>query len=203
MKYYWQTLPPFGGHRFLDFLNSIDEEDKQRSASAVPDWSALLAWAQAFELIDADEATTLETWPQASTEYQRLLALRETGYRVLSARAAQREPQAQDLRELAQAGARALAESQLVTASGKALQWQASPSSALSLVGIRLGLDLIDCLWHTDLSRLKECGRCSGVFLDHGRGRGRRWCRMQSCGNREKVARHRNAGTAGEKGHNK
>ena len=193
MTHAWQTLAPFGGHLFLDFLNSIDEESKQRSASALPDWPALLEWAVTFELLDQQAASELKTWPdkRADAEYQRLLELRETGYRVFSALAAQREPDATDLDELAQTAAMAVAASKLVTQDGKALNWQVDRTSQHSLVAVRLGLELLDLLSHTDLSRLKECGRCTGLFLDHGRGRGRRWCRMQSCGNREKVARHR------------
>ncbi|MFG1498139.1 CGNR zinc finger domain-containing protein [Saccharospirillum sp. HFRX-1] len=193
MKYAWQTLAPFGGHPFLDFLNSIDEEDKQRSASALPDWPALLSWAVTFELLDQQEASELQTWPdkRADAEYQRLLELRETGYRVFSALAAQREPDATDLDELAQTAAMAVVASKLVAQDGKALNWQVDRTAKQSLVAVRLGLELLDLLSHSDLSRLKECGRCTGLFLDHGRGRGRRWCRMQSCGNREKVARHR------------
>ncbi len=42
-----------------------------------------------------------------------------------------------------------------------------------------------------DLSRLKRCDGCGRLFLDASRNRTRRWCDMQGCGNRAKVARHR------------
>ena len=42
-----------------------------------------------------------------------------------------------------------------------------------------------------DLVRLKTCGGCGRLFLDASRNRSRRWCDMQSCGNRAKAARHR------------
>ena len=42
-----------------------------------------------------------------------------------------------------------------------------------------------------NLSRLKSCDGCGRLFLDASRNRSRRWCDMQGCGNREKVARHR------------
>ncbi|MGH6819514.1 MAG: CGNR zinc finger domain-containing protein [Methylocella sp.] len=38
---------------------------------------------------------------------------------------------------------------------------------------------------------MRECGRCTGLFLHHGRGLGRRWCRMNTCGNRAKIERFR------------
>jgi predicted RNA-binding Zn ribbon-like protein len=42
-----------------------------------------------------------------------------------------------------------------------------------------------------DLGRLKGCDGCGRLFLDASRNRTRRWCDMQGCGNRAKVARHR------------
>ncbi|MBQ0987532.1 CGNR zinc finger domain-containing protein [Streptomyces sp. F63] len=47
-------------------------------------------------------------------------------------------------------------------------------------------------------SRLRECegDSCSRVYLDTSRGRRRRWCSSEICGNRERVARHRRRSTA-------
>lgn len=44
-----------------------------------------------------------------------------------------------------------------------------------------------------DRSRLRRCAGedCSLVYLDTSRGRRRRWCSSEVCGNRERVARHR------------
>ncbi|GLF93444.1 CGNR zinc finger domain-containing protein [Streptomyces yaizuensis] len=41
--------------------------------------------------------------------------------------------------------------------------------------------------------RLRQCQgvSCSRVYLDTSRGRRRRWCSSEVCGNRERVARHR------------
>ncbi|GAA3769588.1 CGNR zinc finger domain-containing protein [Streptomyces phyllanthi] len=40
---------------------------------------------------------------------------------------------------------------------------------------------------------LRQCAgdNCSIVYLDTSRGRRRRWCSSETCGNRERVARHR------------
>ncbi|MET9422732.1 ABATE domain-containing protein [Streptomyces sp. NPDC006540] len=42
-------------------------------------------------------------------------------------------------------------------------------------------------------SRLRQCegDNCRRVYLDTSRGRRRRWCSSEVCGNRERVARHR------------
>jgi predicted RNA-binding Zn ribbon-like protein len=50
-----------------------------------------------------------------------------------------------------------------------------------------LVLSLHDLLRRDDLVRLRECRRCTHLFLDLGRGRGRRWCAMARCGNRAKT----------------
>ncbi|MEW1657136.1 ABATE domain-containing protein [Streptomyces sp. NPDC093707] len=39
--------------------------------------------------------------------------------------------------------------------------------------------------------RLRQCAGCSLVYLDTSRGRRRRWCSSEVCGNRARVARHR------------
>ena len=41
-------------------------------------------------------------------------------------------------------------------------------------------------------ARLKHCGNtdCVLIFVDTSRGRKRRWCSMETCGNRAKVAKH-------------
>ncbi|KIZ18699.1 CGNR zinc finger domain-containing protein [Streptomyces natalensis] len=45
----------------------------------------------------------------------------------------------------------------------------------------------------TARGQLRECAGegCSLVYLDASRGRRRRWCSSEVCGNRERVARHR------------
>ncbi|GAA4817621.1 CGNR zinc finger domain-containing protein [Streptomyces ziwulingensis] len=44
-----------------------------------------------------------------------------------------------------------------------------------------------------DRARLRQCegDNCPIVYLDTSRGRRRRWCSSEVCGNRERVARHR------------
>ena len=56
--------------------------------------------------------------------------------------------------------------------------WPVAWSAALLLTG-------------PDLARLKCCDGCGRLFVDASRNRSRRWCDMQGCGNRAKVARHR------------
>ncbi len=49
--------------------------------------------------------------------------------------------------------------------------------------------------------RLRRCEgeHCTRIYLDTSRGRRRRWCSSEICGNRERVARHRRRSTSKEK----
>jgi predicted RNA-binding Zn ribbon-like protein len=53
--------------------------------------------------------------------------------------------------------------------------------------------DAIDVLGGSRAARLKRCegSRCSLLFVDTSRSARRRWCSMERCGNRAKVAAHR------------
>jgi len=83
----------------------------------------------------------------------------------------------------------AVARAELILVPGEA-RWRVQPQGP-EWPGDALALALERLLRRPDLGRLRECGRCSWLFLDHGRGRGRSWCDMRTCGNRAKAARHR------------
>jgi predicted RNA-binding Zn ribbon-like protein len=42
-----------------------------------------------------------------------------------------------------------------------------------------------------DLARVRKCAGCSLLFVDRSRPGNRRWCSMDRCGNRDKMARYR------------
>jgi predicted RNA-binding Zn ribbon-like protein len=48
-------------------------------------------------------------------------------------------------------------------------------------------LSLEDLLRSDELARVRQCKRCTWLFVDRGRGVGRRWCAMRTCGNRAKA----------------
>ncbi|MEV7129054.1 CGNR zinc finger domain-containing protein [Streptomyces sp. NPDC093260] len=83
---------------------------------------------------------------------------------------------------------------------GLLLRVLAGPPGCAALLAV-VARDAVELL--TDpvaRSALRECAGddCPIVYLDTSRGRRRRWCSSEVCGNRERVARHRRrtAGTA-------
>jgi predicted RNA-binding Zn ribbon-like protein len=68
-------------------------------------------------------------------------------------------------------------------------RWR-SPDSLL----LPIGEAVARFLCTEDFSHVKPCEGhpCTLLFVDHTRGRARRWCSMAACGNRAKQAAHRN-----------
>ncbi|MFD0413050.1 CGNR zinc finger domain-containing protein [Streptomyces sp. NPDC127108] len=63
------------------------------------------------------------------------------------------------------------------------------PEEALSMVA-RHAVELLN---GQDVPLLKECGNpeCTRTYVDRSRGTRRRWCGMESCGNKLKAAAYR------------
>jgi predicted RNA-binding Zn ribbon-like protein len=67
-------------------------------------------------------------------------------------------------------------------------RWR-SPESLLMPIGEALAR----CVCEEDFASIRACEghKCTLIFADHSRRRGRRWCSMAMCGNRAKQAAHR------------
>jgi predicted RNA-binding Zn ribbon-like protein len=73
-------------------------------------------------------------------------------------------------------------------------RWR-SPESLL----LPIGEAIASVVAHEDFSQIKACEghNCTLMFVDRTRARARRWCSMGVCGNRAKVAAHRQRRRAG------
>lgn len=67
----------------------------------------------------------------------------------------------------------------------------AGADMALPLARAALAIGAFLALPHAGTLRMCEADPCGGVFLDTSRSQKRRWCAMDSCGNRVKAQRHR------------
>ncbi|MDW3204436.1 MAG: CGNR zinc finger domain-containing protein [Alphaproteobacteria bacterium] len=191
----WSADDLIAEHRGLDFLNTVEDIDKTRSRTQIPDWPTALSWLQFAGILSAPEVTVFARDAGADRAFAALIDFRERAHHVFSAIAAARGtgdavPPAlprdfeADIRD-----AIACARPDPATAH---YAWQVDPDRAgADLARYRIVLMLWDLLQGPELARLKECGRCSWLFLDKARGVGRRWCRMSACGNRAKAERYR------------
>ncbi|MBB4267685.1 CGNR zinc finger domain-containing protein [Roseospira visakhapatnamensis] len=187
----WQRTGFFGGHVALDFVNTVNDEGKTRDRDALPDWPIAVAWAVEAEVITTTEAEALAEVSDADRALGDLVAFREAVWRLLSAVAGDAAPAPEDARAVSAviAGAHGLA---ALGIESRVARWRIGLDRAgADLIRARLALTLAALLASPELARVRECGRCTGLYLDHGRGRGRRWCRMSGCGNRAKAERFR------------
>ncbi|MHA7984628.1 CGNR zinc finger domain-containing protein [Rathayibacter sp. CAU 1779] len=123
-------------------------------------------------------------------EFGASLALRETIYRVGAARAASRTADAVDIAALNRAAALGRGSRSLNDGADGA-SWNLSAGREVrDALGI-LSDDAIRILSSSQPGRIKACEGpgCQGLFLDTSHGGNRRWCSMNTCGNKIKKAR--------------
>jgi predicted RNA-binding Zn ribbon-like protein len=177
------------GHPALTFLNTVTDDGKTRAQNSFASGEDLLATLAAAGL-----APRAMRAPGAG-QLAALIGLREAGYSVLSAMAAGRKPGREEALMLETAIKSTLQDASFTFRTGG---FDIAPGPLGGLYD-HVVLGLFDLLQRGDLDRLRECSRCTHLFLDHGRGRGRRWCSMARCGNRAKAEtfRERHKATAG------
>ncbi|AFQ46751.1 CGNR zinc finger domain-containing protein [Burkholderia cepacia] len=185
----WGAADFVGGHPALDFLNTVADTVKTRDADKLIDWPTVRAWAGSAGLLaQADLARFLRHARQdGADELAALHGFREDAYAALShltaadggsagARAADR---------LAAAIRDAIGRSAFDAVDGR-FAWRPDARAASRWVdAAALGFEQL--LRSDDFARVRQCGRCTWFFVDRGRGVGRRWCDMRTCGNRAKV----------------
>jgi predicted RNA-binding Zn ribbon-like protein len=150
-----------GGDMALDFVNTIDE-----SVDVLSTTRAFAAWAGRMGL------------PSGRVALADVHGARATIDAVLRPLATQAAPAPRDLRQLAALERIALARATLAPGG-----WTfADPLSAVVHAAAEL-------LVRGPVDRLKTCGNCPWLFLDHSRNASRRWCSMEGCGTEVKIAR--------------
>jgi predicted RNA-binding Zn ribbon-like protein len=164
------------GHPALAFVNTVTDNGKSRQKNSFADGKALLDQLRLGGLDYVGDA------PGAGQLYE-LLHLREAAYSVLSAVAAGRQPRREDALVIEAAIKAAIADATLTPGTSGSL-FRPGPLGGLHDT---LVLSIMDLLQSGDLPRLRECQGCTHLFLDRGRGPGRRWCTMSRCGNRAKA----------------
>lgn len=182
-----------GGHPALDFTNTVGGSSKNREKSRIGNWEQFQSWLGASEILPKENLKQLETISKSSfnsTILDEIHKLRESTYSVLSSRASGDIPPAED---------QAFIETQIKIAIGDGVLnyrenicgWTIAVDHPNWLIGT-LALSIENLIRSKEFGKLRECGRCSWLFLDLGRGRGRKWCDMRTCGNRAKSETFKN-----------
>ena len=191
------ALKLLGGRLCLDFANTVDWRGSDEPVEFLTSYSELVAWSQQVGVLPEHQAQLLQKEAagrplDAGAVLERAVALREAIYRILSAISHGYAPQATDLATLNAELSRALAQSRIVSATGRFVWDWADGEDTLDRMLWPVVHDVANLLTSEELSRVGQCSddRCGWLFLDMSRNHSRRWCSMEDCGNRAKARRH-------------
>jgi len=180
-----------GNQLALDFVNTCPIQNG-RSMELLPDFSALLRWFQAAELLSAREVANLQQqWGNSAVAQRTVEAVRELRERLRKEVLAWEHGGAVHYFTVAELN-RLMVDHPMLTR----LKANRSASSAELWFEPRRPEDLFAPLAHSaatlfsnvDRARVRKCGQCVLHFYDTSKKGTRHWCSMQLCGNRLKVA---------------
>jgi predicted RNA-binding Zn ribbon-like protein len=186
------------GRLSLDFANTAEWHASELPTEHIGGYTDLVAWGEQAGLLSTDQARTLRQ--RAARAPQKVeavldeaLVLREAIYRIFSSTAAGGRPSVADLDLLAEHLKNAITSGQLALQDGS-YDWR-WPADDLSLSRMLwpVASDAVDLLRSNVLDRVGQCADdrgCGWLFFDTSRNHSRRWCSMESCGNRAKARRH-------------
>jgi predicted RNA-binding Zn ribbon-like protein len=186
------------GHPALDLVNTVDWRwDPGRRKDLLDGFEDLVGWATQAEIVTAAEARALTTVAKreprlASRALQRARHLREVLCRIFEAAAGEERPSPRDLRLLNAFLSAALRRRRLeLRGHGYEWSWRASGTPSLDAFLSPIVLAAAELLTSPERLKIRACAAedCGWMFLDTSRSGRRRWCTMQSCGNRAKARR--------------
>ena len=197
----WTQGALIGGHPALDFANTAGGRTKLRDVARLTVYAVFLRWSGVARLIS--EAEAQELWrlvEQNPDDAESILASARVFREALHAcLMAEQDDQAWpgDCETHVLTGCREAIERSSLHREQGTYRWHASLDDlGVKLPAVRVALEAEALLRDPNLARMKNCDRCSWLFIDKGRGRPRRWCSMAACGSRAKSARYyrKNAG---------
>ena len=180
-----------GNHLALDFVNTRPIENGE-PVELLPDFSALLRWFQAAELLGAHDAASLKqkwgTSVRARRTTEAIRALREKLRKEILRWQCGGTVHHSTVAELNRLMADHPMRTRLKTSGNEsAAELWFEPRQPEDLFA-PLAYQAAQLLASADRSRVRKCGQCVLHFLDTSKKGTRRWCSMQLCGNRLKVA---------------
>ena len=184
------------GSPALSFVNTLDWRLRNEPVELLHDYEDLLRWARTVELLTPAQAHKLRAEVGNATGtgpriLKRAIELRESLATVFLAVAAGESLPESSVERLDAVCGKARA-AQRLSISGDSVLWtwrSQDPEPERPTWGAALAAT--DLLTSSEVHRVRLCGddECGWFFLDTSKNRSRRWCSMESCGNRNKARR--------------
>ncbi|UCH62173.1 MAG: ABATE domain-containing protein [Fidelibacterota bacterium] len=186
-----------GGRLCLEFTNTVDRYEAEDTGDSLLDYTDLVRWAEKVQVIGGDEAKQLLVRASrdrgaAEAALRKAKRLRATIYQIFAAIAQDQRPSTTNLDQLNRILTRVQSQVHIVSRpEGFGWAWQAG------------GFDLEAVLWPVvrsaaellttdEVHKISQCngGDCTWLFVDKSKNHSRKWCDMETCGNRVKSRRH-------------
>jgi predicted RNA-binding Zn ribbon-like protein len=186
------------GSLCLNFANSVEWHASDHPDDKLRNYADLIAWAEAAAVLSPDQADRSRRMAQkqpqmARAAFDRAIQLREAIYRLFVDVSKQGAFHAKDLALLNEALSESLSHLQVV-ASSAGFEWGWAESFVdFNQILWPVARSAGDLLTSDKLERVRKCADergCGYLFVDTSRNHSRRWCSMESCGNRAKAHRH-------------
>jgi predicted RNA-binding Zn ribbon-like protein len=192
-----QALEPLKERLCLDFTNTAGEHPSKPDDEFLTSYENLVEWSVFAGVVSQEGAQHLlaqaEQRPlDAEAALHYAVAVRETIFRVLSAAADERDPDAADMAGYNHILSRAMTHLRMAPgAAGLGWAWSVA-SDDLEQMLWPVVWSAAELLTSHDLHHLRLCAshECDWLFLDTSKNHSRRWCRMKNCGNRAKARTH-------------
>jgi len=191
------TYTPSAGHLSLDFTNTLEWRKRSEPIEYLSGYADLLLWGNIVGLLKKEEVESLLEQShliqdEVNAIYNRAITLREALYRMFSAIANTSQPALADVSVLNTELAIALSHRTIEwTDQGFQWGWEQANNHLDSLLW-HVATSAAELLTSDLLERVGECQGidCGWLFIDTSKNHSRRWCNMDSCGNRAKARRH-------------
>ena len=176
----------------LDFTDVVDWRTSDHAKDTMDSFQKLLAWSRKHGVIDEKQEATLNdgTLKEDSVKVMTdAVRLREAIYRIFSAIAHGGLAVPDDIGILNEYLARGLSRAR-VREGEQNYEWSWSNEVTPDMVLYPIASSAAGLLTSDSLTRVRECANeeegCGSLFLDYSKSQTRRWCSMESCGNRMK-----------------
>lgn len=182
----------------LDFANTMEWHASAHPTEHVHTYADLAAWAAQIGVVPEDAIRALQDEAirrpaEAQAVLNRARTLREAIYRIVVATIGDDPVSDEDMEILNDALAATQPRARLVaTDHGFEWGWDVTPGALDAMIG-PIARSAADLFTSDELGRIGQCADdrgCGWLFYDRSRNRSRRWCSMDSCGNRAKAKQH-------------
>jgi predicted RNA-binding Zn ribbon-like protein len=186
-----------GGNLSLNFVNTIHDRYEEPYKDYIRHYLDLITWAHFANAINSSQKKKLlqisrENQGEANQTYKDSIQLREAIYEYVVSLINRDEVPPANTQLINQWISRAFSNLELTQLDNSfVLDWKAE-NFGLESVLWPITRSFVDLITSDARDRIKLCSNCGWVFVDNSKNKSRRWCSMETCGNRVKARRHAN-----------